>query len=169
MGEYGGGGHPLHAEVLGQCATEEDEEVLFHGVLQAVVLVVLVQAVQFVTFVPVLVTAVQQRQALGVETGVVYGRLIIDGQHGGGQEAPVSVDILQTLPLVGAGNEGGVAHEAERLGVVHLSLQHAVLCHDALQSNSLPHQLQIFLMSMLLLILISFYFSIISVKPRKTM
>ena len=108
LGQYDAGREPLCLQVLGQRFAEEDEEVLLHGVFHAVPFVVLVQLFYLLALVPVSESAFQQGERLGVDTGMVHRGVVVYAGDGDGEETPVSADVLQALPVVGARDEGAV-------------------------------------------------------------
>ena len=112
---------------------EEDEEVLLHGVFHAVPFVVLVQLFYLLALVPVSETVFQQGERLGVDAGMVHRGVVVYAGDGDGEETPVSTDVLQALPVVGARDEGAVAGQGEGFDVVGLALRHVVLRDDSLQ------------------------------------
>ena len=133
LGQYDAGREPLYLQVLGQRFAEEDEEVLLHGVFHAVPFVVLVQLFYLLALVPVSETVFQQGERLGVDAGMVHRGVVVYAGDGDGEETPVSTDVLQALPVVGARDEGAVAGQGEGFDVVGLALRHVVLRDDSLQ------------------------------------
>lgn len=133
LGQYDAGREPLCLQVFGQRFAEEDEEVLLHGVFHAVPFVVLVQLFYLLALVPVSETAFQQGERLGVDAGMVHRGVVVYTGDGDGEETPVSADVLQALPVVGARDEGAVAGQGEGFDVVGLALRHVVLRDDSLQ------------------------------------
>lgn len=109
LGQYDAGREPLCLQVFGQRFAEEDEEVLLHGVFHAVPFVVLVQLFYLLALVPVSETVFQQGERLGVDAGMVHRGVVVYAGDGDGEETPVSADVLQALPVVGARDEGAVA------------------------------------------------------------
>ena len=133
LGQYDAGREPFYLQVLGQRFAEEDEEVLLHGVFHAVPFVVLVQLFYLLALVPVSETVFQQGERLGVDAGMVHRGVVVYAGDGDGEETPVSTDVLQALPVVGARDEGAVAGQGEGFDVVGLALRHVVLRDDSLQ------------------------------------
>ena len=65
---------------------------------------------------PVSETAFQQGEGLGVDAGMVHRGVVVYTGDGDGEETPVSADVLQALPVVGARDEGAVAGQGEGFG-----------------------------------------------------
>lgn len=58
---------------------------------------------------------------------MVHRGVVVYAGDGDGEETPVSTDVLQALPVVGARDEGAVAGQGEGFDVVGLALRHVVL------------------------------------------